>query len=320
MDAVASSDALPTVTVTAQAPSHETSHFWAGSSFSFHDLLDVINPLQHIPIVAPIYRAITGDKIGNVARIVGDGLYGGPLGAASGALDVAVKEVTGKDIGENVIDFVEGKSDKDTPASATGAAQAEAAHANTGAAESASTPSGAYGRLPGAAGPAGLSSSGAGTPNPNVPVNLPFFPQASPQLPSFGNSTTSGMLAAAAPVTPLDVAEAQRNQGPTSQAKPDPVPQPEAPLSLKPLGGSSNFIPIDTSPAGIMKMKAVSAVHNTAPVPLELPAGAIIPKTAAASSPPVDFSAKMREGLDKYNALLAQKAKQSKENAVNTSS
>jgi hypothetical protein len=314
MDAVASSDALPTVTVTAQAPSHETSHFWAGSSFSFHDLLDVINPLQHIPIVAPIYRAITGDKIGNVARIVGDGLYGGPLGAASGALDVAVKEATGKDIGENVMDFVEGKSDKDAPAPAAGA------HAGTGATESASTPSGAYGRLPGAAGPAGLSSSGAGTPNPNVPVNLPFFPQASPQLPSFGNSTTSGMLAAAAPVTPLDVAEAQRNQAPPSQARTEAAPQPEAPLSLKPLGGSSSFIPIDTSEAGIMKMKAVSAVHNTAPVPLELPAGAIIPKTAAASSPPVDFSAKMREGLDKYNALLAQKAKQSKENAVNTSS
>jgi hypothetical protein len=315
MDAVASSDAIPTVTVTAQAPSHETSHFWAGSSFSFHDLLDVINPLQHIPIVAPIYRAITGDKIGNVARIVGDGLYGGPLGAASGALDVAVKEVTGKDIGENVIDLVEGKSDKDVPAT-----PAAAAHAGLGVTESASTPSGAYGRLAGAAGPAGLSSSGAGTPNPNVPVNLPFFPQASPQLPSFGNSTTSGMLAAAAPVTPLDVAEAQRNQGPSSQAQTEATPQPEAPLSLKPLGGSSSFIPIDTSQAGIMKMKAVSAVHNTAPVPLELPAGAIIPKTAAASSPPIDFSAKMREGLDKYNALLTQKAKQSKENAVNTSS
>src|SRR3546814_15608721 len=31
------------------------------AGFSFGDFLDIINPIQHIPIVPTIYRAITGD-------------------------------------------------------------------------------------------------------------------------------------------------------------------------------------------------------------------------------------------------------------------
>jgi hypothetical protein len=44
---------------------------------TFADLLDAINPLQHLPIVSIIYRAITGEKIGLAAKLVGDTLYGG---------------------------------------------------------------------------------------------------------------------------------------------------------------------------------------------------------------------------------------------------
>ncbi len=58
-------------------------HLWAGKSFSFHDVLDAINPLQHLPIIGTIYRHLTGDTIGNAARVVGDTLYGGPIGLAT---------------------------------------------------------------------------------------------------------------------------------------------------------------------------------------------------------------------------------------------
>ena len=37
--------------------------------FGFDDVLDAINPLQHIPIVSTIYRAITGDKIDVAPRL-----------------------------------------------------------------------------------------------------------------------------------------------------------------------------------------------------------------------------------------------------------
>ncbi|HEU0095775.1 MAG TPA: hypothetical protein VFQ52_04930, partial [Rhizomicrobium sp.] len=43
----------------------------------FNHVLDVVNPLQHLPVVGTLYRAITGDKIGAVEKIAGDTLYGG---------------------------------------------------------------------------------------------------------------------------------------------------------------------------------------------------------------------------------------------------
>lgn len=51
---------------------------------SFGDLVDVINPLQHIPVVGSIYRAITGDTVSAPAQAVGDFLFGGPVGLAAG--------------------------------------------------------------------------------------------------------------------------------------------------------------------------------------------------------------------------------------------
>lgn len=71
-------------------------------SFGFLDVLDVINPLQHIPVVSTLYRAVTGDQIKPLARIVGGAAFGGVLGAASGVVNAVVSAETGKDIGENV--------------------------------------------------------------------------------------------------------------------------------------------------------------------------------------------------------------------------
>jgi hypothetical protein len=84
--------------------------------FSFKDfilgLIDIINPLQHIPVVSTIYRKITGDEISPMARVAGDALYGGPIGAAAGLVDVAVEQKTGKDIGQNVMAMVSGGKHK----------------------------------------------------------------------------------------------------------------------------------------------------------------------------------------------------------------
>ncbi|MEP0233470.1 hypothetical protein [Roseibium sp.] len=52
----------------------------------FSDLLDILNPLQHIPGVSEIYRSVTGDQMSEGARFAGNALYGlalgGPLGLA----------------------------------------------------------------------------------------------------------------------------------------------------------------------------------------------------------------------------------------------
>jgi hypothetical protein len=41
----------------------------------FGDFVDIINPLQHIPIIATIYRNRTGDTLGFASRVIGGGLW-----------------------------------------------------------------------------------------------------------------------------------------------------------------------------------------------------------------------------------------------------
>ncbi len=78
-------------------------------SFGFLDLVDMVNPLQHIPVVGTIYRALTGDEIKPIAQIVGGTAFGGPLGAVGGIANAIVQTETGKDIGGNVMGLVMGE-------------------------------------------------------------------------------------------------------------------------------------------------------------------------------------------------------------------
>lgn len=71
--------------------------------FSFGVLLDIINPLQHIPLVSTLYRRITGDDINPVSRIAGDTLFLGVLGFAGSLINVAMEKITGKDVGDHVM-------------------------------------------------------------------------------------------------------------------------------------------------------------------------------------------------------------------------
>lgn len=69
----------------------------------FKTLIDIVNPLQHIPGVASVYRRMTGDEISPFARIAGDTLYGGPVGTALALADTAVEGGTGKDVGGHML-------------------------------------------------------------------------------------------------------------------------------------------------------------------------------------------------------------------------
>jgi len=74
----------------------------------FHHLLDVINPLQHLPIIGTIYRAITGDKMGPIEKIAGDTLYGGMWGAITSIADVAFEGLTGKSFEDTALSLFKG--------------------------------------------------------------------------------------------------------------------------------------------------------------------------------------------------------------------
>jgi hypothetical protein len=87
-------------------PSDEDSGF-------FHNLFEIVNPLQHIPVVSTLYRNLTGDKINTFDRVAGDTLYGGPLGFASSIADTIFEKITGKDFGDTVLAFLTGDDGND---------------------------------------------------------------------------------------------------------------------------------------------------------------------------------------------------------------
>ena len=52
----------------------------------FKDALKALNPLHHVPVVGIIYRAVTGETIPAPLRILGAGIFGGPMGILGAAL------------------------------------------------------------------------------------------------------------------------------------------------------------------------------------------------------------------------------------------
>jgi hypothetical protein len=100
-----------------ETPGSRQLFFGPDGKFGWDDFLDVINPLQHIPIVAQIYRAVTGDKIYGAAELIGSLPFGplGMVGTMATVADLAVKDTTGKDMGENLEAMVFGGPDKKNP-------------------------------------------------------------------------------------------------------------------------------------------------------------------------------------------------------------
>ncbi|MGB1539373.1 MAG: hypothetical protein ACPG80_00275 [Rickettsiales bacterium] len=86
--------------------------FWGSDGFGFDDLLDFINPLQHIPVVSTIYRAVTGDEIGTGPRIFGGAVLGGVVGAGMALANAAVEYETGKDLGGVALAALDGVGEK----------------------------------------------------------------------------------------------------------------------------------------------------------------------------------------------------------------
>lgn len=63
------------------------------SRMTFQDFLSGLNPLQHLPVVGMIYRAVTGDVPPTAMRVAGAFLLGGPVGAVATALGATAEEI-----------------------------------------------------------------------------------------------------------------------------------------------------------------------------------------------------------------------------------
>lgn len=106
-----------------ELPGDSQTPLWGEDGFGFKDVLDIINPLQHIPGLSTLYRHLTGDDISPGARVIGGTLLGGLAGLVASLANVASQEATGGDVGENAVAFVtgQGESEFDAPADIAGA-------------------------------------------------------------------------------------------------------------------------------------------------------------------------------------------------------
>jgi hypothetical protein len=108
-----------------------------GKSF-LDNLLDIVNPLEHLPVIGTVYSELTGDKPGDFEQIAGDTLYGGPIGFVSSLASVGFEKLTGKDFGDTVWGWVTG-NDKPTALAAAKTPGKTAATATGAQAEQAAT-------------------------------------------------------------------------------------------------------------------------------------------------------------------------------------
>lgn len=303
------------------APDDGKPHLWGQKGFRFHDLLDAINPLQHLPVISTVYRWITGDTIGNIPRIVGDALYGGIPGFVSGLFGVLLKEETGKDVGEHVVATLFGDS-KSTPTPPAQSAQqpeltteqaaalmhtpidtselapppavAAAASATPASTAASASPaaSNAAAPTPAVATPAVTPAAASVTAAPVKPDHPPI-----PLARGIGMSVGAPTVAPAITVMRDTVANAFLTQAAERQRQ-----MLGAGASAPAQNGrvlSSQPVPLQLPPGSLSFMSRPSATLASAP-PSPLPA------VAPAAGGPVDISQKMLNALDKYVALQKQ--------------
>jgi len=301
---------------TQPAPDDGKPHLWAQKGFTFHDLLDAINPLQHLPVISTVYRWITGDTIGNIPRIVGDALYGGIPGFVSGLFGVLVKEETGKDVGEHVVATLFGDSPSTPAVPAQNARQPEltteqaAALTHTPIEASALAPLPAVAAASTAAAPAATTATTSAAPAPP--------PAATTAVPT----TTAAAAVATPPVLPdhppIPLA---RGLGMSVGASATPPA-----ITVTKDAATTAFLTQATERQRQLLGSAAAAPQNgrvlrSQVVPLQLPPGSVsltsrAPASAlssvapAAGGPnpnvPVDISQKMLDALDKYTSLQKQ--------------
>jgi len=259
----------------APAPPPASGHkLWHDGGFGFKDLLDIVNPLQHIPIIGSIYRWATGDEPSDGARIIGDGLYGGPIGlAASAVLTVVTEDSDGHDLGEQVLAGLFGPGN-DSPTIGKPTLVADAAAPAPAA--STGTP---------AAAPLAAPTAALAPAKPDHPP-IPLF---------------RGAQAPAAPA-PQPAAPAQ---DPAAQAFLAQTAQLQHQLATGRNAGtvpvSNRVIPLELSagplPARPLQMPTSKSALAATPA-------AVDPASALASTP--DITQKMLEALDKYKKLRQQ--------------
>ena len=109
---------------------------------TWQDALDMVNPLQQIPLVGDIYRTLSGDKISGLARVAGGFLWGGFAGGFSAAVTAAYAEANNdQSPSEQMVAALFGTDDAPAPPEAAPPTMLAAVTPETPAAAPSPTPS-----------------------------------------------------------------------------------------------------------------------------------------------------------------------------------
>ncbi|MES2984293.1 MAG: hypothetical protein V4735_03795 [Pseudomonadota bacterium] len=72
-----------------------SSGFFGADGLSFRDVLDAVNPLNHIPIVSDLLADATGHTVSTASKLVGGTLLGGPIGFVASLATVIFQQESG---------------------------------------------------------------------------------------------------------------------------------------------------------------------------------------------------------------------------------
>ncbi|KAF0225553.1 MAG: hypothetical protein FD176_239 [Rhodospirillaceae bacterium] len=287
---------------------------------SFWDLLDVINPLQHIPVVNTLYQELTGDKIGVGARLAGGTLFGGAIGLVASAIGCIIEEETGDDIGGHVMALFKdeetapqlaAQSPAAPPAKAT-ADETKAATAQTAAALPAITLPETTATAPpqSAAAPMMFNADGLVAPPAATSVNT-------------AAATPINTAAAVAKPLPLNAANSQSRYMPTPNRTTHPAEQGPPPVTVPVSNGSNRSnVPVTgrdplagRGPDPVAVQKAMSQQGIASGTAHPMLGGAPSPVPLAPSSPAgssTDWVQAMNQALNKYEKAGNLAARQEK--------
>ena len=285
------------------------------ADFSFGDLLDVLNPLHHIPVVGNLYRELTGDEIGGTARIIGGGLYGGALGMVGAAFNQILDDATGRDMAETALAVVTGQELGGSTGDSTNVAEASPQQQTATAAST--EPQDAGGQSLADTETAGLtrgSETAAAAPAPVDPDLLT------------GQAALSA-LAADMRATARPAAEAAASPDRQLANHPGLAPNNFMPVSHRDFAGPRP----QTTPVS-RQLEAAAVLSNepsaaeadpVAPTAVSAPSAQVLPKSAAADASllmpaqgsDADFAERMMQALIKYEALTKEQAEAASQTA-----
>ena len=275
-DTMVANEAGRHATPVALPPGQETeSLYWGDDGIGFGDLVDVVNPLHHLPVVGTAYREMTGDEIAPAAKIIGGMIFGGPIGLVMAIVNAIFEEATGKEFGTAVTEIFTGDEDE---------TRSQLAEAGT---EGGDAP------------PQGTGETVAMATPPTATTEALTSPLAAPQAQAAAAATLSQMAPAGATpqLSPQAFDALMRSfNGPISRT--------DTPSAPPPATVAPNAAPVPTTRAGVAA-GADAAPTSTNALPSLVPVGKPIPLLKRSDSAAPAHDDRRQAALDLHQQLRA---------------